>query len=195
MTHHLLRNSHHSLQLVKVEAGGTFDRQSWELSWSEKVQAVLDHKIAGNTAVGRKEYADAARQYEIAIGLLESLRLATKTEELDESVGVGTALEEHVPLLLNYTLCMLKLSNFSSAVEHATSVLRIDPTNTKALFRRGQAHLERGRDIDLALADLDRAHELQPENSAIKHLLHKCKRVVARAAAEDRQRFAGMFGS
>jgi tetratricopeptide (TPR) repeat protein len=185
---------HAPTQIVEVKAGGTYTRDTWELTWAEKVQAVLDHKSVGNAAVGRKEYASAATQYEQAIGLVESLRLACKTEELDlTAAGVRPALDEHVPLLLNYTLCMLKLKKYSSAVEHATTILRIDPTNVKALFRRGQSHLDRGRDIDLALADLERAHELQPDNGTIHTVLQRCQKVLATAAKQDKKQYAGMF--
>jgi hypothetical protein len=46
---------------------------------------------------------------------------------------------------MNSCLCYLKLGQFSKCIEQATKVLREDPSNMKALFRRGDAHLSVGR--------------------------------------------------
>lgn len=183
------------VELVTVQRGGSYTKSSWELTWAEKVQAVLDYKRAGNDAVARKDFTTAATQYEHAIGLVESVRMASKTKEIDDSgADASKALKEHVPLLLNYSLCMIKLKKYSDAVDHASVVLGVQPDNVKALYRRGQAHLERGRDIDSALADLTKAHALQPDNDAIKNLLQRCKREVAAKTKQDRATYAGMFG-
>lgn len=45
------------------------------------------------------------------------------------------------PLLLNFVQCKLKLGDFYSAIEHATTILDSDPTNIKARYRRAKAHV------------------------------------------------------
>lgn len=45
------------------------------------------------------------------------------------------------PLLLNFVQCQLKLGNFYSAIEHATTILDSDPSNVKARYRRATAHV------------------------------------------------------
>jgi len=45
------------------------------------------------------------------------------------------------PLLLNFVQCKLKLGDFYSAIEHATTILDSDPTNIKARYRRAKAHI------------------------------------------------------
>jgi tetratricopeptide (TPR) repeat protein len=85
------------------------------------------------------------------------------------------------------------LCRYGDAVDHASVVLGVQPDNVKALYRRGQAHFERGRDIDSALADLEKAHSLQPENDAVRKLLLQCRREVAAKTKQDRVKYAGMF--
>jgi len=48
------------------------------------------------------------------------------------------------------------------------AVIEIDAVNVKALFRRGCAHLARGRDVDLAVIDLQSASSLAPKDAAIQ---------------------------
>ena len=45
------------------------------------------------------------------------------------------------PLLLNFIQCQLKLGDFYSAIEHATTLLTTDPMNIKARYRRAKAHV------------------------------------------------------
>ncbi|KAJ3317013.1 hypothetical protein HDU76_001415 [Blyttiomyces sp. JEL0837] len=54
---------------------------------------------------------------------------------------------------LNYAACKMKLGDYTTVVTQCGEVLKTDPTNVKALFRRGQAYRLLGRDLDLAQAD------------------------------------------
>ncbi|KAI8929582.1 hypothetical protein BC831DRAFT_443295 [Entophlyctis helioformis] len=56
---------------------------------------------------------------------------------------------------LNYAACKLKLGDLPAVVTQTTEVLKHDPRNIKALFRRSQAYTRIGRDLDMASADLD----------------------------------------
>ena len=70
--------------------------------------------------------------------------------------------QTRVTLLLNLAATMLKLHDYPAAVAHCSSVIEVEPSNVKAYYRRAQAHLERGRDIDLADRDADRLLALAP---------------------------------
>ena len=68
----------------------------------------------------------------------------------------------------------------------------IDPTNIKALFKRGQAY-NICRDEDSALADLEKALKLQPnEKSVIKELQDIKSKIKARKDKEKKA-YAKMF--
>lgn len=45
-----------------------------------------------------------------------------------------------MPILLNYAQCKLLAGDFYAVIEHCTEVLKHDPDNVKALYRRAKAH-------------------------------------------------------
>ena len=58
------------------------------------------------------------------------------------SAEVAQQLKEvAVPCLLNRAACSLKLQQPREAIMDCHNVLQTDGTNTKALFRKGQAHV------------------------------------------------------
>jgi tetratricopeptide (TPR) repeat protein len=78
-------------------------------------------------------------------------------------------------LHLNIAACCLRTRDYVGAIFHATRALRTQPKNVKALFRRGSAHLalfrERATALDAALADLEMARQLEPENREVANKL------------------------
>lgn len=79
-----------------------------------------------------------------------------------------------VALHLNLALCAGKDGNFSTVRLHATTVLGADAENVKALFRRGAAASAQG-DYEVALEDLQKAAELQPQDKAVRRELHELR--------------------
>lgn len=60
----------------------------------------------------------------------------------------------------------LKLTNFSNAKYSCNEVLRGEPRNAKALYRRGQAEIGL-KNYDEAVRDLKTAHQLLPNNKSV----------------------------
>jgi FK506-binding protein 8 len=60
----------------------------------------------------------------------------------------------------------LKLQAFEPALNSVEAVLKCQPTNVKALFRKGKILGEKG-DTEKALKVLQRAKELEPEDKLI----------------------------
>jgi Flp pilus assembly protein TadD len=58
-------------------------------------------------------------------------------------------------LQLNLAMAEIKLENWTSAKKAATAAVAIEPTNVKALFRRGMA-LARSGSLEEATADLSK---------------------------------------
>ncbi len=71
-------------------------------------------------------------------------------------------------------------------------VLRLDANNIKALFRRGQASLALG-EIENALKDFNRIHELEPENKAAINQITICKHKIKEHTEREKKMYAGMF--
>lgn len=87
---------------------------------------------------------------------LWSLRKASEAEEW------------RVPAGLELALGALRSSNWSNAIEAAGRVLEADADNVQALVLRAEARLGEKKDPLAALADYDRALELEPANLGIK---------------------------
>jgi len=104
-----------------------------------------------------------------------------------------------MPLLLNWALVLIKLGKFQEAERKLTEVLLdIDKTCVKALFRRGQCHIELGN-LQEARSDLRRAQELDQSVSVdVEKELAKLDRRQKAQDTKDKNRakkmLAGAFG-
>ncbi|CAE7630576.1 Fkbp4 [Symbiodinium pilosum] len=94
---------------------------------------------------------------------------------------------------LNMAACYLKVGDFHKCVEACAGALDFG-ANSKAYFRRAQANMEL-RNWSDAVTDLEKARSMAPEDTGILTNLRTCRRNMKQGDAEERQRYAGMFGS
>uniref|UniRef100_A0A8C9FKN0 Peptidyl-prolyl cis-trans isomerase D n=1 Tax=Pavo cristatus TaxID=9049 RepID=A0A8C9FKN0_PAVCR len=94
--------------------------------------------------------------------------------------------------VLNIGACKLKLSDWQGAIESCSEALQIDPANTKALYRRAQGW-QGIKDLDQALADLKKAHEIAPEDKAIQTETLKIKQKIKAQKEKEKAAYAKMF--
>ncbi|KAH9502852.1 hypothetical protein Btru_074620 [Bulinus truncatus] len=135
------------LELIKLELPEQFEKESWSMNVSEKLESIPKLREAGNEAYFKKNYEDAAKKYAQALGMLEDLMLHEKPGDED-----WQRLDEMKrPLLLNFSQCKLLTHDYYPVITHTSDVLNRDPDNVKALFRRGKAHA--------AVWNLKEAHE------------------------------------
>ncbi|KAK2465761.1 hypothetical protein APHAL10511_002305 [Amanita phalloides] len=118
-----------------------------------KAQAV---KEKGNAAFKAGDYANAIGHYTEAI-------LADRSDPT---------------LPLNRAAAYLKLGKNEDADRDCTTVLKLSPSNVKALFRRGQARLALGTLLD-AQQDLNNALKLEPNNTSVQDVLKTTEQAIA----------------
>jgi len=92
---------------------------------------------------------------------------------------------------LNMAFCYLKLGEHQKCVDACSKALELG-SSSKAYFRRGQAFLEL-RNMAGAKADLERARELTPNDSAIVAELRKLRSAYSKADPKEKKSFAKMF--
>ncbi|KAG6819671.1 hypothetical protein H0H93_009751 [Arthromyces matolae] len=80
---------------------------------------------------------------------------------------------------LNRAACYLKLGKNEDAERDCTTVLKLNPSNAKALFRRGQARLATGK-LEDAVDDLTQGLKREPSNNAIKDELKKATEALSK---------------
>ncbi|KNE56460.1 hypothetical protein AMAG_02264 [Allomyces macrogynus ATCC 38327] len=164
--------------LLDVQTQDQYERKVWEMSIVERYNEAPAHRARG-TALVRSTPSDwfAARDaYRRSLELLEAVAQAPTVADArrdrahrgeltdgpnarappieHEDQVSSTWLDENLlAVRLNYALCSLKLGEYDAAAKQCTEILQSAPNHPKALFRRGLAHLRRGRDLELAERD------------------------------------------
>jgi hypothetical protein len=122
-------------------------------------------------------------------------RMDFKIEEMD-------ALD--ITLRSNFCACQLKLGGFNQVIIQCSEILKRDPDNMKALFRRCQAYYSIGRDLDFAESDcnslracltkMDKEHR-RSEWSDLLKMEKNIKQKLALHQEKEKQLFSGIFKS
>ena len=97
-----------------------------------------------------------------------------------------------IPLRLNIAACRLATKQWDEAKKECENVLEVQETNSKAIFRRGQALLGM-KDFDAALQDLQKARELQPEDKGVLNEIARAKKAKLDMVQKEKQLYAKMF--
>ncbi|OXA63900.1 AH receptor-interacting protein [Folsomia candida] len=144
-------------ELLSVSPPGGYERETWQLTESEKLASVPLLQTEGNALFSGGDFRGAERKYFTAISHLEQLIL----KEHPSSSEAKELESQKVPLLLNYALCLMKRDEVYEAITHLDTALKLQPDNVKGYFRRGQCHQSVG-DYREARSDFAQALQLDP---------------------------------
>ena len=139
-------------------------RQRWEMADGELLLLAQQHKDRGTRLYKEGSVSGAAVCYSRAAQYVIPIKPGTEKRET-----------LRVALLLNLAACQLKLGQNSHVVDNCSRVLAREPSNVKALFRRGVASKNIG-DLDQAWEDLLAARRLEPGNRAVQEQLREVGR-------------------
>ena len=92
----------------------------------------------------------------------------------------------------NQALCYLKLSQGIQAFKACESALKLDPTNIKALFRRGQA-AEINQDWEEAIGYFKAVLEVDPKNTVAANQMKFCRNKIVSYKEAQKKKYANMF--
>ena len=93
---------------------------------------------------------------------------------------------------LNLAACYLKLKDYDRVIDTCTSVLSFDPRNTKALYRRANAHLFLSH-LKKAQKDISKALQLKSEDIEIQALSQKIEKEIELKGKNNNFIFSKMF--
>ena len=134
-------------------------------------------------------FISAARKYTKACRYLSSLRDAMGTTEDEEEEKIRAV---EVPLKLNIAACHLATKNWDEAKKECEDVIEVQESNSKAIFRRGQALLGMN-DFDGALKDLQKVRELQPDDKGVLNEIARAKKAKLDMVKKEKQLYSKMF--
>lgn len=215
----------YEIELLKVLKRGDYLPEPWEMSVSERFQEAVNSKEIGNVCYKKSDFNGALAKYTRALTMIESLgshpeiidakrarklaqgqhqdaRLTANHSELNFTTDDMESLD--IALRLNFCACQLKLGGFNQVIIQCSEILKRDPSNLKALFRRCQAYYHIGRDLDLAendcnsvkscLSKLDVEHKMSEWSELLKmEKLIQEKLVVHQE--KEKKLYSGIFSS
>ncbi|KAL7209381.1 hypothetical protein ACSBR1_031003 [Camellia fascicularis] len=186
--------SHHELAVIPANSTVYYEiemvsfvkeKESWEMSTQEKVEAAGKKKEEGNALFKAGKYERASKRYEKAVKFVEYDSTYSDEEKQQAKVLKVTC-------NLNNSACKLKLKDYKQAEKLCTKVLEIDGRNVKALYRRAQAYIQLV-DLDLAEIDIKKALEIDPDNRDVKLEYKILKKKVKEYNKKDAQFYGNMF--
>jgi FK506-binding protein 4/5 len=156
----------------------------WDLSVDDKLTLSQRYKCKGNEHFKDGGYPLAAVMYSRALKYIISI---SDGEENVEVISIKMA------CLNNMAVCQLKLSQFENCVMNCTKILAKEPTNSKALYRRGTAYMKMN-DLELAKIDLLKAQDIEPHSQAIATQLKDLSTITKTTNNQYRKAMEKMFG-
>ncbi|XP_045892859.1 peptidyl-prolyl cis-trans isomerase FKBP4 isoform X2 [Micropterus dolomieu] len=160
-------------------------KESWEMNTGEKLEQSSIVKEKGTQYFKEGKYKQASVQYKRIVSWLEH---ESGLSEEDEKKAKALRLAAH----LNLAMCFLKLQESNQALESCDKALELDPSNEKALFRRGEA-LFGMKEFDRARDDFQQVIQLYPANKAAKSQVALCQKRLKEQHEKDKRIYANMF--
>ena len=154
---------------------------SWSLSGEQKVDRLTQLKEAGSSIFKSGRIRFALGRYEAASRLFEH----------DKNIPAEAKSVLRL-CLMNQAMCHLKLDAPGKAESACSKVIKEDPENVKALFRRAHALSKMG-EHNKALTDLKRAAEVEPTNRDVRALYQQIKEEVKKSDSQMKGLYAKMW--
>ncbi|KAF8049931.1 hypothetical protein N665_2086s0007 [Sinapis alba] len=148
------------IELVREgEAVTNDDGSNQEKAMAEANEA----KVEGNSLFVNGLYEEALSKYLLALELVQ---------EFPESIELRSICH------LNRGVCLLKLSKYEETIKECTKALELNPTYSKALVRRAEAH-EKLEHFEEAVTDLKKILELDPSNDQARKGIRRLEPLAA----------------
>mmetsp|Transcript_82617 Transcript_82617/g.96610 ORF Transcript_82617/g.96610 Transcript_82617/m.96610 type:complete len:466 (+) Transcript_82617:49-1446(+) len=154
-------------------------KTKWDYSEEERIELAKKFKAEGNEFWKNKNSTEAVKKWEQALDYIDG-KFDPESQSFKNSIR------------LNLSLACKNNGQFKKAVEHADSILGVDPQNVKALYRRAQANMGLA-EYDLAKTDLKNALQAEPDNQDVKNELKIVEAKVREAEKKEKSMFNKMF--
>jgi len=170
---------------VQQLRAGTYKSEKSPPTPASKIATCEKEKNLGNSFFKQGKLKEALEHYHRANMYITGLMGLNAHEE-------AVVKELTVAINNNMAACQIKNKQYPRALTSCKKVLDKDPTNGKALFRRGTAHSAL-KNYDEAQADLKAALEITPDDAAVKKEMQVLEQRMKVQDKRDAAVFAKMF--
>ncbi|GFH10027.1 peptidylprolyl isomerase, partial [Haematococcus lacustris] len=178
----------YELECVDFEEAEDEDGESsGNLMYEERLERAEKRRLTGNQLFAEGKYREAMGKYATALSYLDEDFMMQL-----EGFYEDKANEVKVPIHLNMAACQLRIKDYHTAVYNCSEVLKLQPGNVKALFRRGTARHALGQ-TEGAKADLTAAAEKSPDDKAIRAELQALRQTLRAEREAEATLFKGQF--
>lgn len=161
-----------------------------ELPFQER-QAIGDAKRErGNFWYSRGEYSNAAHCYRRALDFLDDMGLNLAESPADLQLLLDTRLKVYN----NLTAAQMKMEAYEAALKSVDFVIKVQPSNVKALYRKGKILACQGN-VSEAVAVLKKALKLEPETKIIQQELSRLQVKKDKQDRAEKAMYRRMFAS
>lgn len=172
-----------------VEILAVEDDDDDRLSFDQRLKIGNDKKEQGNYWYGVGNYFNAIKCYQRAAEYLDGIDGSDNPpEKLQLILGIRINVNN------NLAAAHLKMEAHDAALKSLDFVLKMQPNNVKAHFRKGKVLAAKGMTAD-ALAEMKIAAKLEPESKAIQSELQKLQQKKKVEDSAQKAMYQRMFGS
>lgn len=178
-----------TFELVDIKPPESYTKEFWQMSDAEKLKILPQLREDGNGYYAERNYDGAVSSYSKGLNIIESLMIKERPRDDDWN----RLNDMKNPFLLNLAQVKLTQGEFYECIKYTDEVLKRDPENIKALFRRAKAHVG-AWNLNEAKKDFKKCMEYD-EN--MTETITKCfKELKTREMIkdkDDREKFKKMF--
>ncbi|XP_012269550.1 peptidyl-prolyl cis-trans isomerase FKBP8 isoform X2 [Athalia rosae] len=185
----------YTLELLSVE----MEPEIETLGVAQRKEIGYNKRERGNWWYTRDEASLAVQCYRRALDYLDETKggIVYPQGEPDESISdaaLQALLEDRMKVYNNLAAAQMKTEAYDAASKSIDNVLRCQPKNVKALFRKAKILQHRGERA-AAFAVLLQASKLDPDSKAIQQELADLKEKRAKDAKHEKNLYKKMLGT
>ncbi|XP_011312767.1 peptidyl-prolyl cis-trans isomerase FKBP8 [Fopius arisanus] len=183
---------HYNITLKAVEMEPIVE----EMGFTQRREFGNKKRERGNWWFARNEPTLAIQCYRRALDFLQSSGddHKKKPEDIMTDSQLQILLEDRTKVYNNLAAAQIKTEAYGAALESVNNVLRADPQNIKALFRKGRILHKKGEHAN-AISVLQHAMKLDPNSSEIIRELSILKEKITKYLSHEKNLYRKMIGN
>uniref|UniRef100_A0A1Y1KRE4 peptidylprolyl isomerase n=1 Tax=Photinus pyralis TaxID=7054 RepID=A0A1Y1KRE4_PHOPY len=183
---------HFEVELVAIEP----DDEPELLSIQQRRVKGNDKRERGNWWYSRGENQIAIQCYRRALEYLDEveggIQFPTDDKASVSDSALQQLLEDRIHVSNNMAAAQLKLELYDAALQSLQTVLRCQPDNVKALFRKARVHKAKN-DVQTALSCLKKAEKLSPQDADILKEIASLEKIKEKQKQSEKELARRMF--